>query len=724
MHFEESAYAVALEHRGESVRQPKRVRFRSLSRQFFDRKVLFALLGYFLIYLGTFALSFNQQDHFSGAGSYDGISYLSHAFTIGLDGDLDYRNEVIATSSVASWNPSRTAPTHPMGTGILAAPFVAGFSLIDRANHHPVLTDRTAYVGSWSYFGIQFATAFYFLAGIALYQIALRRWVSPVIVAVAVISAGLLFYVSYRFCFVHAYEFFTLAMLTAACIGLCRARERWQIAALVAAIGAATFLALMVRWVNYGALAVPALAIITHYLIEGPQFHRGALLASYAGVVAGMAAVALFHLWAFGIVWPTPKFFYDCDLSSCAGHGPIPGGPLSLSRAAEIIANLPLIIFSSEFGVIWTFPVLPIGILIGLFMFLRYVRRDRLWAAWAMAFTWCIGVPLGIALLWQSNAMGYGYRYLLPAIPAVLLALALFVNARTFEVRYSGDPAWTAGAIPLTLIIFFALSLVSFVAQVGFLKLPGFTVSSQVNVFGMEDLGSARGYMDAVFGAIAHPSQWAEIFRQSLFLRVTTPAPEMRAMPQLVDQFRIILLVIPLIGAVLSAGAYAHDWRRFATTSALVGLAALLMWPFVSRAVDMRERPLETITLGTPDAKTFLGPGFQDAGHGIQHSWITAKPAELHGLLPNARAIEVSARFYNPHPGQVVHVLLNGREVGRWAVGVGLFEQSSLAELKTAEAGQPATIQFLVERIEPFEGSGEFALGVMVYSVGVMPAKN
>jgi hypothetical protein len=601
----------------------------------------------------------------------------------------------------------------------MAAPFVAAFSLIDRANHHSVLTDRTAYVGSWSYFGIQFATAFYFLAGIALYQIALRRWVSPLIIVVAVISAGLLFYVSYRFCFGHAYEFFTLAMLTSASIGLCRAWEQWQVAALVAAIGVATFLALMVRWVNYGILAVPVLALTTHYLIEGQRFCRRALLLSYAGVAGGLAAVSLFHLWAFGIAWPTTEYFYGDKWSV------VPGGAVSPLGAIERIATLPLVIFSSEFGVLWTFPVLPIGALAAAFLCLRHIRHDIVWAAWAIAFAWCVGVPLGIVLLWQTPGAGYGYRYLLPALPAVLLALALFVNARVLDERQGWDAAWTVGAVPLTITIFLALALISFVAQIGLDKLAGFGVSSQVNVFGIEDITSARGYMDAVFGAMAHPSKWLELIQNSLFVRVVTPAPEMRAMPQLVDQFRILLLVIPLIGAVLSAAAYAHDWRRFATTSVLVGLAALFMWPLAVRAIDMRERPLEIVAFGTPASKAFIGRGFQDDGHGVPWSWIIARPAELHGLLPHARVIELSAQFYNPHPGQVVSVLLNGREVERWDVGVGkAINRSSVVKLKAGEPGQPATLQFVVKLIEPFEGSGGTALGVMVYSVSVMPAKN
>jgi hypothetical protein len=560
-----------------------------------DARVLTALAAYFLVYIVVIGLSFYQQGLLSGVVPYDGVSYLSHSMTLGLDGDLDYRNEASVLLAEGRMNPSGTAPPHPMGPGILAAPFVAAFSLIDRANGHPVVTDRTAYVGSWSYFGMQFATVFYFLAGIALYQIALRRWVSPFIVAVAVVSAGLLYYVTQQFAFGHAYEFFTLALLTATCLGLCHTNEQWQIGALVVAIGASIFLALMTRWVNYGALAVPLLTIMTHYLIERQGRYRRALLLSYAGVVGGLAAVALFHLWAFGIVWPTPEYFYGSTLK-------VPDGLALPLVAIERLANVPLLLFSSEFGLIWTFPVLPMAAVAAAFLFLRHVRKDMSWALWAAAFTWCVGVPLVIVLLWQTTASAYGYRFLLPAMPAALLGMALFLNARILDERYGRDGAWAAGVLPLTLLFLYFLGFVSFLAQMGFDKLDGFTIYPQVNVFGVEHTTSARGYMDAVFGAIARPSQWLEVIRHSLFVRVVTPTAQMRAMPQLVDQFRILLLVIPLIGAVLSAGAYAHDWPRFAATSALVGLAALLLWLVAVRAIDVRERPREIGALGTPSA--------------------------------------------------------------------------------------------------------------------------
>jgi hypothetical protein len=688
---------------------------RRAAKRLVDTRGLVYVAGYFLLYALVIGLSFNTNDHFNGTNSWDAGSYLSHAFTIGLDGDLNYGNEVSALGGCM--NPARTSPCHPMGPGILAAPFVAAFSVIDRLNHHPVLKNRQAYVGSWSYFGLQFATAFYFLAGIALYQLALRRWISPLIVALAVVSSGLLWYVTFRFSFGHAYEFFTLALLTAGCVGLCSATERRIIAALVIVVALATFSTLMVRWVTYGLVSVPVLVVATHYLIERCGHYRRALLLGYSGIAAGAILVAAFHYYTFRILWPTPGYFYEAGTFDHVAAG----APLSV--ILHNLTNLPLLVFSSEFGLLYTFPLFPIAVLATLFMWARNVKDEPLtWTVWLLAFGICIGVPLAIVLLWQTTASAYGYRFLLPAIPALMLSAAVFLNSRKIENAYGRSGEWTKAVISLVLGLAGFLAFVSIFAQVGFLKLAGFTLGPQINVFGLHHGSSARGYMDAVFGALLKPSAWGTLFRDSLFYQITIPSLEIREHPQFVDQFRVLLFAIPFIGAVLSAATRARDVTRFAATSILLALVAVFLWP-LTEAIQPRERPLGTVTFGTPGAAPFVGRGFRKEGPGHSVSWIIERPATIHGVLPNAPAVKISAHFYNPHPGQAITILLNGRQVGRWEGNVGSYPQSAIARLEPSEAGQAGTIQFLVDRIEPFEGSGNAALGVLMdfFTVNPMP---
>ena len=81
--------------------------------------------AYFLVF-GIFFLIVFSPNLFYIKIHGDEASYFSHALTLGLDGDLDYSNE-----PVDSWSKNHLMPSHPIGSGILAAPFVAIFGVID-----------------------------------------------------------------------------------------------------------------------------------------------------------------------------------------------------------------------------------------------------------------------------------------------------------------------------------------------------------------------------------------------------------------------------------------------------------------------------------------------------------------------------------------------------------------------------------------------------------------
>jgi hypothetical protein len=571
--------------------------------------VMTRIAGYLLLYVLVLGLSFNTHDHFYGTDKCDAGSYMSHAFTTGLDQDLNYSNEFSALPG-GCMNAAGTSPQHPMGPGILAAPFVAAFSVLDRRVDHPVLRDRGAYIGSWSYFAIQFATVFYFLFGIALYQVALRRWIPPLTTAIAVLASGLLWYVTYRFSFGHTYEFFALALLTAGCMGLCNARKGWQVAALAALVALATFLSFMVRWAMYGLLFIPLLVVVTHYLIEKSGRYRRALLVGYGGIVAGAVMVAAFHLYAFGIIWPTPSYFYNRQGYFAVLHVSLSGDSLA-SFLFERLKNLPLLVFSSEFGVLYTFPLFPIAILAALFLWVRNFLNEPLpWTFWMMAFVVCVGIPLATALLVSGTAGAYGYRYLLPAMPALMLSAAVFLNSRKIEHRYGRRGDWTKPVLSVVLVLAGFLAVVSFVSQIGFDKVSGFELKPQINVFGTQDISSGRGYMYSVFGALLSPTAWQSIYRGSLFHEIALPSLPILVKPQFVQQFRILLFVLPLCGAVLSAAAHAQKIGRFVTTSAVVLMLALL-WPLTLPLAVGKEGAYEITNVTsdgylTPESKVLI----------------------------------------------------------------------------------------------------------------------
>src|SRR5665213_496523 len=82
----------------------------------------------------------------------DDQNYLAHATAIAYGTFPDYSHEANITFP----------PFHPWGCSILAVPFVAVGTLLDRMTHSPVIHERhhPELVHSWTLFGFVIATQF------------------------------------------------------------------------------------------------------------------------------------------------------------------------------------------------------------------------------------------------------------------------------------------------------------------------------------------------------------------------------------------------------------------------------------------------------------------------------------------------------------------------------------------------------------------------------------
>ena len=114
-----------------------------------------------MIYLDLFFIGIFSPIYLMNYAVGDNASYISHEFSTGLDGDLNYQNE-----PVTDFSRNNVLPRHPIGSGLLASPFVALFSLIDRIMDHPIIYNHKDFLNSWSYFGFFFSVSVYFFLGI------------------------------------------------------------------------------------------------------------------------------------------------------------------------------------------------------------------------------------------------------------------------------------------------------------------------------------------------------------------------------------------------------------------------------------------------------------------------------------------------------------------------------------------------------------------------------
>ncbi|MDB4285632.1 hypothetical protein N9903_01865, partial [bacterium] len=353
----------------------------------------------------------------------DDASYLSHAFTLGLDFDLDYANEPAHV-----YGSSKIMPSHPIGTGIMAAPFVALGGLADRITGHPVIVRQKLPLGSWSLLGFFAAANIYFLSGIFLYWKGLasinRTRTMLWTVVLFAMSTGVPYYVLRRFTMAHAFEFFgcaavffSVSMLYRA-VALGRKRCFWLVSCSLL-----TSLNIFIRYSNLNLLLLPpAIFLIVRFIdredehpaLDRRKFWKWLALVTVISLLA-YVPFGFFSNHYFGSYFPSIKAVYGVDARNI--------GTMSLAqKVGALLAlspNIFKLFFSSEMGILYTNPVVAVGIPFLLFTAVRGLLRRR------SAFNFLLLLSIAgfsafsfaIVLWWKSTGSSYGYRYLFPLIP-------------------------------------------------------------------------------------------------------------------------------------------------------------------------------------------------------------------------------------------------------------------------------------------------------------------
>ena len=222
----------------------------------------------------------------------DDASYLSHGFTIGLDFNFKYKD------SNATWVVKDHVPSHPIGPGILAAPFISLFSIIDRLTDNPVISDHHQYLTSWSYFGFVFATFFYFICGLWLYYFGLKKLnisLNAKHYLFIASSYGILVYVLIRPILGNAFEFFTLALCFWSCTKCIDSLKEGTVPYVMAMCCAISIiLTILVRPSNINVFLLPII-IFGFAQLTNKQFSNVKLMSK-----PGLISIASLLGWLFG----------------------------------------------------------------------------------------------------------------------------------------------------------------------------------------------------------------------------------------------------------------------------------------------------------------------------------------------------------------------------------------------------------------------------------------
>ncbi|HDY87872.1 MAG TPA: hypothetical protein ENH82_07130 [bacterium] len=414
----------------------------------------------------------------------DDESYFAHSSSLVFGQFPSYEKEYFTIR--------KNYPLHSIGPGLMAAPFVFIFSLIDRASGSDVVYRRTLEntSQSWSLFGFVFASSFYlWLACFLLYK-GLRYYFqsrhASLAVILMVLSQGIPLFVFRRPIFSHVYEFFLQSLLVFILLKASRknsfdSRGYWVLLGIGVAIG----LIFLVRLNNIVAVFVWPLVLLGNkrFDVRKACFWKR-IVFTYtvsALVIIGFKVIPDFlnprqgYNWVFGLLTQVyPPSFY--------------------------VKRIFHILFGIDWGLIYTAPFILIG-LVALFIF-RFPLKKRLLVCLAP-----MAVNFYMIVMWKEQGAWYGYRYIIASIiPLLVYPLALLIQRS--EKKYGKKISVVWGLIAIVPL----LSMFSFEGNS-----TNLTLAHSWNTFGAFRWGNNTYQVEIWKMLVFHPQElFIAIFKGGL----------------------------------------------------------------------------------------------------------------------------------------------------------------------------------------------------------------
>ncbi|MBF0511807.1 MAG: hypothetical protein HQL13_05695 [Candidatus Omnitrophica bacterium] len=395
----------------------------------------------------------------------DDWSYFAHASSLAFGMFPHYDKE--------HWIEGQGLPAHPIGPGILAAPFVAFFSLFDRMAGSSIINQRTEenVLDSWTLFGFIFATAVYFWWACALLFLGLKEYFSENIaswsVLLLVLLEGAPLFAFRRPIFGHVYSFFALCVLLYMLMVFMKRKKDMRFLDIMIA-GLACGLTILTRFNDvFLGMAWPIILVVYGLPHANLKKKITSLAAMY--VIMGLM-ILYFYVFPKLAVTHDPVFMGDRLL---IGH------PLGL-----YIKRIFHILFGQDWGLIFTAPFILIA-LGGLVTIKTALIKPLRWLSCFLV------INFWIIIQWMTQGGWYGYRYFI-FTAFVILA---YPFAYLLDLAYK---RWGKRIIlPISLIALFPLlSMICFEGVT-----PDFSLHNCMQYFGVEGWGN-NTYQRAIWDII------------------------------------------------------------------------------------------------------------------------------------------------------------------------------------------------------------------------------
>ena len=428
----------------------------------------------------------------------DDHSYFVHAETIAQDFDFDYSNQLENVEGKVYINNNKIVPLGFVGTGILSAPFMFIGIVIDRLLlNFQIFSSQ---IMSYKILLYSFSPIFYLIASFSLFSKILYKLniekKEPYVLLV-IFGSGIHYYAFERYSMTHVYEFFTttLIMYLLVLFHSSKSAEKKYVAFL---LPIAYLISFLVRYVNYFVFLIPFWIhkFVLQHKSEDRLIKNKYFLISSALSVLSFSAIS-FRM--YGKVSFRPLLAYDKETF------PLISNYISYSSEGNNfiinnISNLIKIFTTQEFGIILFIPIVAVSII---YLVSDVLKNKQIDLFRNIIILLSIFMPIGLVLIWQTVASGFGMRYIYSIIP---ISLIVYFRLHTKSKKFSNSYLILFSIFSLFSVLFFETSALSSLSDL-----------DQMNSFGKVTRWAQPYYFSGVIKSFFSFDSYQIIFATSLF---------------------------------------------------------------------------------------------------------------------------------------------------------------------------------------------------------------
>ena len=447
-----------------------------------NKTKIFLIFIFFLLLIKT---DYRLESTINCCG--DDFDYYSHAYTVAVDFDFDYENQIPEYSKFYYINGEKIAPVGFSGSGLLAAPFLFIGNILDNVFNYSEKSFN---------FKIMFyslSSLVYLTASAILLQksfLLQSKDIRKTTVLLLLSGSGVAYFALERFSMTHVYEVFINALI----IYLSTAAFQTRKDIYFALIPFSVFLGLLVKLSNFYIVLIP---LIIKELLDLKFSNKIFNFKNRVNFLVGFLLSTIFFIYInfkiYGKVILNPSETYSAQ-SQLSNY--LEASFNIVQFVLDTLSTLNIVVFSQEFGIFWLSP----AIFILLFFNVYYLIRKK----YLLFFYISISLFSNIAIvnLWQSLGSSYGFRYLYSLIP---LGIFIFYIS-DFNLK---DKIFKFYFLPFSI---FGLFSVFIFEATPYVQLTTYEV---VNSFGKTIRYSQPDYLSGIFHSVLIIDGYLKLFATS-----------------------------------------------------------------------------------------------------------------------------------------------------------------------------------------------------------------